>query len=131
METTVLMTVTALWVMFIIGKRLLIRFNPNIKNVSASEAHKLIDSNKDIVILDVRTKSEYDHGHIPGAILIPARELSARAKELTTHYNKPILVYCASGGRSPGAVYTLRNKFSPIYHLSSGLSSWSFELKVS
>ena len=130
METTVLVVVV-LWFVFNIGKRLLIKFNPNIKNVSASEAHQLIASNKDMVILDARTKEEYKSGHIPGAILIPSNELSARAKELTVHYNKPILVYCASGGRSPGAIYTLRNNFAPIYHLSSGLSSWNFELSVS
>jgi len=131
METTVLVAVAVLWLAFNIGKRLLIMLNPNVKNVSASEAHQLIDANKDMVILDVRTKKEYNSGHIPGAILIPVHELSARVKELNVYYNKPILVYCASGGRSPGAIYTLRNKFAPIYHLSSGLSSWKFGLKVS
>ena len=131
METTVLVTVAVLWLVFIIGKRLLILLNPNVKNVSASQARQLIDTNKDMVILDVRTKNEYNSGHIPGAILIPVHELSSRVKELAMHYNKPLLVYCASGGRSPGAVYTLRNHFAPIYHLSSGLSSWTFGLKVS
>ena len=131
MGTTVLVAVAVLWLVFKIGKRLLIMSNPNIKNVSASEAHKLIQSNKDMIILDVRTKREYNSGHIPGAIVIPVQELSARIKELTVHYNQPILVYCASGGRSPGAVYTLRNNFAPIYHLSSGLSSWNYELKTS
>lgn len=131
METTVLVTVAVLWLIFILRKRFLIMLNPNVKNVSASEAHQLIDANTDMVILDVRTRNEYNSGHIPGALLIPVHELSARIKELATHYNKPILVYCASGGRSPGAVYTLRNHFAPIYHLSSGLSSWKFGLKVS
>lgn len=131
MGTTVLVGVAVLWLVFKIGMRLLIKMNPNIKDVSANEAHQLIDSNKDMVILDVRTKREYNSGHIPGAILIPVNELSTRIKELTVHYNKPILVYCASGGRSPGAIYTLRNNFAPIYHLSSGLSSWNFELSVS
>jgi len=131
MGTTILVGVAVLWLAFNIGKKLLIKLNPNVKNVSASEARQLIDANKDLVILDVRTKIEYNNGHIPGAILIPAHELSARVKELAVYYNKPILVYCASGGRSPGAVYTLRNNFAPIYHLSSGLSNWKFRLKVS
>ena len=131
MGTTVLVAAAVLWLIFNIGKRLLIMFNPNIINVSASEAHKLIHENKDMLILDVRTKKEYNRGHIPGAILIPVNELSSRIKELSVHYNKPILVYCASGGRSPGAIYTIRNNFAPIYHLSSGLSSWNFELSTS
>ena len=62
-------------------------FNSNVKNVSSEEAYKLINDNKDLVILDVRTKEEYDGGHIPGAKLIPVQFLSIKlSEELFTSY---------------------------------------------
>ena len=101
--------------------------NPNVKNVTANEANQLINENKEVLILDVRTKGEYAGGHISGAKLIPSSELSSRISELEKYANKPILVYCASGGRSPGAVQTLiKNNFTEIYHLSRGISSWTY-----
>mgnify|MGYP001072074395 CR=1 FL=1 len=104
--------------------------NPNVKNVTADEANKLIKENKEILILDVRTKGEYDGGHIPGAKLIPAQQLASRISEIDKYVNKPILVYCASGGRSPRAVQTLvKNNFTNIYHLARGISTWTYGIK--
>lgn len=104
-------------------------FNTKIKNVSAEEAYSLINKNNELVILDVRTKEEYDNGHIPGAKLIPLNVLSMKLFELNEYKDKPILVYCASGGRSPRAVDTLVNSsFKHIYHLNRGLSSWKYSV---
>jgi rhodanese-related sulfurtransferase len=42
----------------------------------------------------------------------------------------PILVHCASGGRSPSAVKALINsEFTQVYHLNRGLTSWRHQLK--
>ena len=101
----------------------------NVKNVSGEEAYKLINEDKELIILDVRSKEEYDSGHIPGAKLLPVQSLSMRIDELGVYIDKPILVYCASGGRSPRAVETLmENDFTNIYHLSRGISSWRHKL---
>jgi len=103
--------------------------NSNVKNVSAEEAYKLISDNKELVILDVRTKEEYDDGHIPGAKLVPVQVLSMKLGELDEYKDKPVLVYCASGGRSPRAVDTLAdNDFKTIYHLNRGISSWRYNV---
>ena len=104
-------------------------FNSNVKNVSAEEAYKLISDDKEFIILDVRTKEEYDDGHIPGAKLVPVQILPMKLDELDKYKDKPVLVYCASGGRSPRAVETLANNdFKNIYHLSSGICSWRYSL---
>lgn len=104
--------------------------NANVKNLTAEEANNLIKENKEVLILDVRNKDEFDAGHIPGAQLIPASVLPVRINELKKYENKPILVYCASGGRSPGAVQTLaKNNFTNIYHLTRGISSWTYGTK--
>ena len=104
-------------------------FNSNVKNVSAEEAYKLINEDKEFIILDVRTKEEYDGGHIPGAKLIPVQVLPGKIDELDEYKDKPVLVYCASGGRSPRAVDMLvDNDFMNIYHLSRGISSWRYNV---
>ena len=104
-------------------------FNSNIKNVTAEEAYKLINEDNEFVILDVRTKEEYDDGHIPGAKLVPVQILPMKLAELDKYKDKPVLVYCASGGRSPRAVDTLaNNSFKNIYHLSRGISSWRYSV---
>ncbi|MGH4125448.1 MAG: rhodanese-like domain-containing protein [Clostridium sp.] len=104
-------------------------FNSNVKNVSAEEAYKLINEDSEFIILDVRSKEEYDDGHIPGAKLFPVQVLPMKLAELHEYKNKPVLVYCASGGRSPRAVDTLENNdFKNIYHLSRGLSSWRYNV---
>lgn len=128
--TTILNIIFVAALIFLLGRRLLIMLNPNVKNVSAKDANVIIKEKKDILILDVRTKEEYANGHIPNAKLMPVQELPSRIGELEQYKSKPVLVYCASGGRSPRAVSTLiKNNFSEIYHLSSGISSWPYSVK--
>jgi rhodanese-related sulfurtransferase len=51
------------------------------------------------IILDVRTLSEFNSGHIEGAIHIPLDQLPKRIAELKQK-NKPVITCCASGVRS-------------------------------
>ena len=74
-------------------------------------------------ILDVRTTAEYEGGHIPGATLIPAGQLSQQLSELPTE--TPIVVHCQSGMRSPGAASLLRaNGFENVLELAGGYPNW-------
>lgn len=119
-----------LLIAYILYPKIIIKFNKNVKNVSGQEAVKLIRENKDLIVLDVRNKGEYQTGHINAAKLIPVNELSSRISELEKFRGKPILVHCASGGRSPKAVNVLlKNKFGPIYHMNHGISDFSGTLK--
>lgn len=103
--------------------------NRNVKNVSADEAYQLINDHNDLIILDVRTKGEFEDGHIAKAKNIPVQQLPARINELEKFKDKPILVHCASGGRSPSAVRELvNNGFEQVYHLNRGLMSWRYPL---
>lgn len=103
--------------------------DPKVNNVNAIEAKKLIGENKDLIIFDVRTKEEYNGGHIAGAKLIPYQTIDSQIRELEKYKDRPVLVYCASGGRSPHAVRTLvSNNFSKIYHLNHGISSWPYSV---
>jgi len=115
---------------YIIFPKIMMKFNKNVKNVSGDEAAKLIKENKDLVVLDVRTKGEYQTGHINNSKLMPANEIASRINELEKFRSRPLLVHCASGGRSPRAVSVLlKNKFGPIYHMNHGLAGFNGNLK--
>lgn len=92
-------------------------------NVSVSVAKTMIDSNPDLVILDVRYRYEYDDGHLRNAILIPLGELESRLDELDKE--KETLVYCRSGGRSASASGILdANGFTSVYNMQGGILAW-------
>jgi len=92
-------------------------------NVSVSEAKGMIDSNPDLVILDVRYLYEYESGHIKNAILIPLPELGGRLGELDKE--KETLVYCKAGGRSATASGILdANGFTKVYNMLGGITAW-------
>jgi rhodanese-related sulfurtransferase len=115
---------------YMIYPKIMIKFNKNVKNVSGEDAAKLIRDTKNLVIIDVRTRGEYQSGHINGSKLMPVSEIGSRISELEKFRDKPILVHCASGGRSPKAVNVLlKNKFGPIYHMNHGLAGFSGNLK--
>lgn len=104
--------------------------NSNVSNVSAEKAYELISENKKLLILDVRTKEEYESGHIPGAKSIPVQAIEDSFDELEEYQANPILVYCESGRRSFEAVnYLLDNSFTEIYQLERGIASWKYELE--
>jgi rhodanese-related sulfurtransferase len=92
-------------------------------DVSVQEAKDLIAKKPDLVILDVRTASEFSDGHIEGAINIPVEELSNRLSELSK--SDELLVYCRTGNRSATAVSILEDAgFTKIYHMHEGISTW-------
>ncbi len=100
-----------------------IRGSSGYVDVAVSEAKNMIESNPLLVILDVRTQSEYNSGHIRNAKLIPHTELEARISELDE--NRETLVYCRSGGRSATASQILVDHgFSNVYNMLDGILAW-------
>lgn len=59
------------------------------------------------LLLDVRTPAEFREGHVPRATNIPVQELPMRLREVGPT-NRPVVVYCRSGGRSAQAAAVLR-----------------------
>lgn len=96
-----------------------------VRNMTATEAKAYMSgrASKEYQLLDVRQPKEYEAGHLAGARLIPIRELPDRMDELDK--SKPLLVYCAVGGRSAAAAQLLSGKdFSEVYNLSGGIKAW-------
>jgi rhodanese-related sulfurtransferase/rubrerythrin len=74
-------------------------------------------------LLDVRQPPEYEEEHLPGAKLVPLPELVDSLEGLEAE--KPIIVYCAVGGRSRMAAQLLVNKdFKKVFYLEGGMQAW-------
>ncbi len=95
-------------------------------DITAAEARAMLDSGMDLLFLDVRTEGEYEAGHITeptDALNMPlGTYLAEHHEELP---EKPIIVYCASGGRSRSAAqFLVDNGHSDIYNMLGGYSAW-------
>ncbi len=70
---------------------------------------------KGATIIDVRTKAEYQSGHIKGSLNIPLNNLSNHYSKLSK--SKPVITCCASGVRSAQAKSILKsNGFADVHN---------------
>ena len=72
------------------------------------------------VIVDVRTKGEFDSGHIKGAINLPLQTLEQHLGKLKK--DKPVITCCASGMRSSSPRGFLKSKGYEVYNGGSWIS---------
>ena len=96
--------------------------------ISGAEAKALMDSESGYIIIDARTQSEYDEGHIPGAILIPEYEIAGRAEKELPDKDQLILVYCRSGRRSKIAAEELVKLGYTNVKEFGGIIDWEYEI---
>ena len=83
-----------------------------------------LDRGDRFLLLDVREPHEHQLCRLPGAVLIPMREVSKRLEELDR--NQEIVVYCRSGARSAKIAQLLRaSGFPVVRNLTGGILAWS------
>ena len=82
---------------------------------SKNELEEILTEN-DYIIVDVRTKEEYEEGHLVDAINIPYDEID---EDINLDKNKTILVYCRSGNRSNIAFNILETLGFDVYDLGA------------
>lgn len=102
---------------------------PIFRNVTVAQADSLIKANTGVrcfALLDVRTQSEYDQGHIAGAVKYDfnSGEFQSILDILDRH--TAYLVYCRSGGRSAKAATLMRDRgFTAVYNMLGGFNDWT------
>ncbi len=104
-----------------------------VPEITVAQAKEELDQRQVGLLLDVREPSEWDKGHIPGAVLAPRGMLEWYADpttpyakpEITTNQDARIIVQCASGGRSMLAAETLRKMgYSNVVNMAGGFNEW-------
>lgn len=95
--------------------------------IDTAQAARLMQTEKDYIILDVRTEEEYKSGHIPNAICIPNETIDNGEIGALKDKNQLILVYCRSGRRSKEAAQKLANLGYHNVKEFGGIIDWTGE----
>ena len=94
------------------------------KNIGVPEFEKLRADKKNVV-LDVRTKREFDEGHMPGAVNIDVNAADFQEKVSKLDKSRTYLVHCAAGTRSAKACDRMSKlDFPKLYNLEGGFRAW-------
>ncbi|MDK2562578.1 rhodanese-like domain-containing protein [Romboutsia sedimentorum] len=95
----------------------------NYININNENLKELIKD--DILLLDIRTKEEYEEKNIPNSINIQLNDLLYNIDEIEEYKNKKIVVYCRSGHRSITACNLLSMEgFTNLYNLEKGIINY-------
>ncbi|GAB1402539.1 rhodanese-like domain-containing protein [Elusimicrobiota bacterium] len=97
------------------------------KSIYPSEAKEIMNTEKNIVILDVRTPGEYENCHIPNAVLISHTEINEKAEELIPDKQSKVLVYCQNGMRAISAAKRLVKLGYTNVCVFGGIINWEYE----
>jgi len=93
--------------------------------IEQKELLQILDAGSPILIIDVRTRAEFQSGHVPQAINIPHFELQGRLAELPQDRSREIVTYCEHGPRAGVAEYILQQAgFTAVRHLQGDMYSW-------
>jgi len=94
-------------------------------DISPADTTQMV-SHDDAVLLDVRSVSEFNDGHILYASHIPLAELNERLDELERYRKLPVIAYCRTGNRSPAACSTLKKHgFERVHNMAGGMLAWN------
>ena len=95
-----------------------------IEEVDASRASELRETDSPVFV-DVRERSEWDEGHVPGAVHVPKSHLESRIEQAVPDRDATVVVYCASGSRSVFAAKTLEELgYENVVSLAGGFTDW-------
>ncbi|NQZ31686.1 MAG: rhodanese-like domain-containing protein [Oceanospirillaceae bacterium] len=93
-------------------------------SVTTTEAVQLINK-QDAVLLDIRTKKEWENGFITNSIHIPLVDLDKRIGELEKHKSKDVIVVCNMGQTAGSASKKLMAAgFEKVVRLKGGIVEW-------
>lgn len=104
-----------------------VRESASYTQIDTAQAARLIETEKDYIILDVRTEQEYKTGHIPNAVCIPNETIADKEPPELPDKNQLILVYCRSGRRSKEAAQKLADLGYTNVKEFGGIIDWTGE----
>ena len=97
------------------------------RQISVSEAADMMQAETDYILLDVRTRTEFEEKHIPGAICVPNETIGSEPPEELPDKDQLILIYCRSGNRSKQAARKLADLGYTNIVEFGGINDWTGE----
>jgi len=102
--------------------------NATYEQITTEQAKTIMDTEKDYIIIDVRTVEEYEEGFIKGAICFPHEDVAEKAHVVLPDKEQLILVYCRSGRRSKIASEELVKLGYTNVKEFGGIIDWPYEV---
>ena len=96
-----------------------------LNSITMEQFKERLKSDKDIIVLDVRTPEEVATGMIENAINIPVQVLEKRVDELVNYKDKEIFVICRTQNRSSAAASFLKEKGYKAIYVIGGMSVYN------
>lgn len=94
------------------------------KEVNYCQAKQMLIQNPNAVFLDVRSKQEYEEGHLSGSIPLCLYDICKQANQILPNKEQTIITYCSSGNRSKEAQERLESMgYENVYSLKGGLDN--------
>jgi len=94
------------------------------ENISPQEAQELIVRDKNISIIDVRSRNEYKKDYIEGAINMPFSEIKDDLSQIEAYKKYTILLYSERGKRSTDMARILSKNGFEVLNLKGGIVFW-------
>jgi sulfur-carrier protein adenylyltransferase/sulfurtransferase len=105
-------------------RELLQQVKGEIEEIDATRTAELRETDSPVLV-DVRERSEWDEGSIPGAIHIPRGNLESRIEQAVPDRDAHVILYCASGNRSAFAAKALEELgYENVASLQGGFGDW-------
>jgi rhodanese-related sulfurtransferase len=84
--------------------------------------------NQGALLVDVRSREEFEGGHVLDARHLPQEEVAGAGESLKKYRDKPVIVCCETGMRSGAAARVLKAQgFGKVVNLRGGLAAWRGE----
>jgi rhodanese-related sulfurtransferase len=94
-------------------------------DVSVQTVQAWMTAGQAMTLVDVREATEFQGGHLSGAINLPWTSGVLKQSTGAISTSKPTVVYCASGGRShSAATYLAAQGFRPVHDVQGGVAAW-------
>lgn len=98
--------------------------NSNEENIDYENAKTILKNDQNAILLDVRSKQEYQEWHLEGSINFPLYDLERNCEKLLDNKENAIILCCKSGSRSRRALQILKEQgFLNIYQIEGGLDN--------
>lgn len=94
-------------------------------SVDQQEAIRIMSTDGKSLIVDVRTKEEYDQGHIVGAVLVPSTDILEGKVDALPDKDQKLFLYCRTGRRAEDAAQKLTELgYTNVYEMG-GILNWN------
>jgi len=99
-----------------------------VPEINSKELQEQLQAADSPVVIDVRTSSEFEQGHIAGAINVPVTSLKSRLASLDLQVDQPVVALCRSARRSIPAVRLFKRAgMEDACQLQGGMIAWEKE----